>query len=92
MIKVAVLDDYQEVFQQIIDIGKFKGKYEFQIFSEVKCYLIILEHNFETHRSISILILATKLKIMYIIIHILKISMIKILNSLMSRWILRIRI
>ena len=25
MIKVAVLDDYQDVFQQIIDIEKFKG-------------------------------------------------------------------
>jgi len=34
MIKVAVLDDYQEVFQQIIDIGKFKGKYEFKVFHE----------------------------------------------------------
>jgi len=34
MIKVAVLDDYQEIFKQIIDIGKFKGKYEFQIFYE----------------------------------------------------------
>ena len=32
MIKVAVLDDYQEVFQQIIDIEKFKGKYEFKVF------------------------------------------------------------
>ena len=34
MIKVAVLDDYQEVFQQIIDIQKFKGKYEFKVFNE----------------------------------------------------------
>ena len=34
MIKVAVLDDYQEVFHQIIDIEKFKGKYEFKIFNE----------------------------------------------------------
>ena len=34
MIKVAVLDDYQEVFQQIIDIGEFKGKYEFKVFNE----------------------------------------------------------
>ena len=34
MIKVAVLDDYQEAFQQIIDIGKFKGKYEFKVFNE----------------------------------------------------------
>jgi len=34
MIKVAVLDDYQEIFKQIIDIRKFKGKYEFKIFHE----------------------------------------------------------
>ena len=34
MIKVAVLDDYQEVFQQIIDIEKFKDKYEFKVFNE----------------------------------------------------------
>ena len=34
MIKVAVLDDYQEIFQQIIDVEKFKGKYEFKIFNE----------------------------------------------------------
>ena len=34
MIKVAVLDDYQEVFQQIIDVEKFKGKYEFKVFHE----------------------------------------------------------
>ena len=34
MVKVAVLDDYQEVFQEIIDIGKFKGKYEFKVFNE----------------------------------------------------------
>ena len=34
MIKVAVLDDYQEVFQQIIDIEKFDGKYEFKVFNE----------------------------------------------------------
>ena len=34
MIKVAVLDDYQEVFHQIIDIEKFKEKYEFKVFNE----------------------------------------------------------
>ena len=34
MIKVAVLDDYQEVFKQIIDIEKFKGKYEFKVFNK----------------------------------------------------------
>jgi len=32
MIKVAVLDDYQEVFEQIIDTSKYKEKYEFKIF------------------------------------------------------------
>ena len=31
MIKVAVLDDYQEVFEQIIDTSKYKEKYEFKI-------------------------------------------------------------
>ncbi len=34
MLKVAVLDDYQEVFNQIIDIEKHKEKYEFKIFHE----------------------------------------------------------
>ena len=34
MIKVAVLDDYQEVFRQIIDIQKFKNKYNFKVFNE----------------------------------------------------------
>ena len=27
MIKVAVLDDYQDAFKEIIDIEKFKNKY-----------------------------------------------------------------
>ena len=34
MIKVAVLDDYQDVFNQIIDIQKYKKKYEFKVFNE----------------------------------------------------------
>tara|TARA_B100001029_G_scaffold171860_1_gene169042 strand:- start:1298 stop:2248 length:951 start_codon:yes stop_codon:yes gene_type:complete len=34
MLKIAVLDDYQEIFSQIIDIEKFKEKYEFKIFNE----------------------------------------------------------
>ena len=34
MLKVAVLDDYQDVFNQIIDIQKFKNKYEFKVFNE----------------------------------------------------------
>ena len=29
MIKVAVLDDYQNIFKEIVDIEKFKDKYEF---------------------------------------------------------------
>ena len=34
MFKVAVLDDYQGVFQQIVDIQKYKDKYDFRIFNE----------------------------------------------------------
>jgi len=34
MIKIAVLDDYQSVFQEIIDIEKFKKKFDFKIFNE----------------------------------------------------------
>ena len=32
MIKVAVLDDYQNAFQQIIDVEKYKNKFAFKIF------------------------------------------------------------
>ena len=34
MIQIAVLDDYQEVFQQIIDIKKYEKKFKFSIFKE----------------------------------------------------------
>ena len=34
MIKVAVLDDYQNIFAEFIDIEKHKDKYEFTIFNE----------------------------------------------------------
>ncbi len=34
MLKVAVLDDYQNVSQQFVDLEKLSGKYEFKIFSE----------------------------------------------------------
>ncbi len=34
MIKVAVLDDYQNVFNQIIDLEKYKNKYIFKVFNE----------------------------------------------------------
>tara|TARA_B100001113_G_scaffold217823_1_gene178683 strand:- start:178 stop:1128 length:951 start_codon:yes stop_codon:yes gene_type:complete len=34
MIKVAVLDDYQNAFQQIIEIDKYKDKFNFKVFNE----------------------------------------------------------
>ena len=34
MLKVAILDDYQNVSQQFFDLEKLSGKYEFKIFSE----------------------------------------------------------
>jgi D-3-phosphoglycerate dehydrogenase len=33
MIKVAILDDYQDAFRQIVDIEKYKDKFEFKIFN-----------------------------------------------------------
>ena len=34
MIKVAILDDYQNVSQEFIDLKKLSEKYEFKIFNE----------------------------------------------------------
>ena len=34
MLKVAILDDYQNVSQQFVDLEKLPGKYEIKIFSE----------------------------------------------------------
>ncbi len=34
MLKVAVLDDYQNIFTQIINVNEYKSKYEFTIFNE----------------------------------------------------------
>ena len=34
MLKVAVLDDYQNIFSQIINLDKYKSKYEFTIFNQ----------------------------------------------------------
>ena len=34
MLKVAILDDYQNIAQQFVDIEKLSGKYEIKIFSE----------------------------------------------------------
>jgi len=33
MIKVAVLDDYQDVFLQIVDVEKYRDKFDFKIFN-----------------------------------------------------------
>ncbi len=34
MIKVAVIDDYQNAFQQIVDTEKYKDKFNFKVFNE----------------------------------------------------------
>ena len=34
MLKVAILDDYQNVSQEFVDLKKLSGKYEFKIFSK----------------------------------------------------------
>ena len=34
MIKVAVLDDYQNAFQQIVEVEKYKDKLDFKVFNE----------------------------------------------------------
>jgi len=34
MIKVAILDDYQDAFQQIVDVKDYKNKFDFQIFNK----------------------------------------------------------
>ena len=34
MIKVAILDDYQNAFQQIVEIEKYKNKFNFKVFNE----------------------------------------------------------
>ena len=33
MIKVAILDDYQDAFRQIIDVEKHKDKFDFKVFN-----------------------------------------------------------
>ena len=34
MLKVAILDDYQNVSQEFVDLKNLSGKYEFKIFSQ----------------------------------------------------------
>ena len=34
MLKVAILDDYQNISHEFVDLKKLSGKYEFKIFSE----------------------------------------------------------
>ena len=45
MLKVAILDDYQNVSQEFIDLKKFSGKYEIKIFSEPLKVNIMLLNN-----------------------------------------------
>ena len=33
MLKVAILDDYQNVSQELVDVKKLSGKYEIKVFS-----------------------------------------------------------
>ena len=33
MIKVAILDDYQDVFRQIVDIEKYNNQFDFKVFN-----------------------------------------------------------
>ena len=35
MIKVAVLDDYQNAFEQIVNKDKYENKFNFKIFNEL---------------------------------------------------------
>ena len=34
MIKVAILDDYQNAFHQIVDVEKYKDKFDFIVFND----------------------------------------------------------
>ena len=34
MLKVAILDDYQNIAKDFIDLKKLSSKYEFQVFNE----------------------------------------------------------
>ena len=34
MIKVAILDDYQNAFEHIVEKDKYKDKYDFKVFNE----------------------------------------------------------
>ena len=37
MIKVAVLDDYQDAFRQIVEMEKYKDKFDFKVFNRTFC-------------------------------------------------------
>ena len=34
MIKVAILDDYQNAFEEVVDMRKLKDKFNFKVFNE----------------------------------------------------------
>ena len=48
MIKVAVLDDYQNVFQQIVETETYTDRFDFKVFNEpfairfTNCHIIFI--------------------------------------------------
>ena len=51
MIKIAVLDDYQNIFREFVDVEKYKDKYDFKIFTkpfENEDEALLELENFET--------------------------------------------
>ena len=56
MLKVAILDDYQNAFQQLVEVDKYKGKFDFKVFNEPfsdeKEAIVELE-NFEDESEVS---------------------------------------
>ena len=62
MLKVAILDDYQNVSQQFVDIEKLSGKYEIKIFFINEQAFLIAVH------IIQMLISSATVYIMYCIL------------------------
>ena len=54
MLKVAILDDYQNVSQEFVDLKKLSGKYEFKIFSEPFLDPQILVKHFGNHLKLQL--------------------------------------
>ena len=50
MLKVAILDDYQNVSHEFVDLKKLSGKYEFKIVSEPFEDEVMLLNNYQTSK------------------------------------------